>query len=300
MDDIKTPRRGPRLRLAYLLGGIAIYRPGEVLGPRPLFDYECVAILEGSARHEVKGGVESQVPAGGFLLTRPGFAETYHWDPKRQTRHAYFHCSIEEIPEDWPEPDSWPVAFQEASALEQGLYREIIDRIQVHPDWPAQPPDADACRLVETLFSLLLRPTAVGQGIDPATILPLPVQRAVHMMRLEIETPSGEPVVLEKLAEAAGVTPKHLCALFAGSIGQPPLRTFRLLQLQLAVPLLARTNFSVKEVARHCQFQDPYYFSRYFTQIFGESPSEVRRRMRAGGAPPRNPLPPDLAPRIFW
>jgi AraC-like DNA-binding protein len=299
MGKTVQSEHGERLRLSYLLGGLAIYRPGEVLGPRRLFDYECVAILEGEARYVVEGGGDILIPVGGILLTRPGFKETYQWGKARQTRHAYFHFAIEEFPLDWPEPACWPIAHPKVSPLVQALYREVIDRIQIHPDWPAQPPDIDTNRLVETLISILLRP-ASSQVIDPSTILPLPVQRAIHVMRLEIEEPTGRPVQLGKLAAAAGVTPKHLCALFAGSIGHPPLRTFRLLQLQLAVPLLARTDFSVKEVARHCRFQDPYYFTRYFTQIFGESPSEVRRRMRAGGAPPRNPLPPDLAPRIFW
>lgn len=299
MGKMVQPMLGERLRLGYLLGGLTIYRPGEVLGPRRLFDYECVAILEGEVRYSIDARLDDLILAGGILLTRPGFEETYHWGRKQQTRHAYFHFSIEEMPADWPEPGSWPVTYPKTSAVVQALYREIIDRIQVHPEWPAQPPDIDTNRLVEALISLLLRPGG-NAAIDPTTILPLPVQRAIHMMRLEIEESSGQPIELGKLAAVAGVTPKHLCALFAASIGHPPLRTFRLLQLQLAVPLLARTDFSVKEVARHCRFQDPYYFTRYFTQIFGESPSEVRRRMRAGGAPPRNPLPPDLAPRIFW
>ena len=290
---------GERLRLAYLLGGIATYRPGEKLGPRTLTDYECVLVLEGSARHSVQAGGMHDVPAGGILLTRPGFVETYQWDTKRPTRHAYFHFDILQLPDDWPSPERWSVTFPSPPPLAQTLYREIVERIHTHPDWPAAAPDTGTTRLVESLFSLLLCPHPAGRGVLEKP-LPEPVMRAIHLMRLMLDEAEPRPLRLAAMARSAGVTPKHLCALFTANIGHPPHRTFRLLQLHLALSLLARSELSIKEIARRCHFQDPYYFSRYFAGVYQISPTQMRQRLRAGGVVPRGPLPPALAPRLFW
>ena len=296
----QPPTIGERLRLAYLLGGIATYRAGEKLGPRTLSDYECVLLLEGSARYSAHNGGTHDIPAGGILLTRPGLVETYQWDGQRPTRHAYFHFDILQIPDDWPPPERWPVDFPAPPPLAQPLYRDIVERIHTHPEWPAAAPDTGTTRLVESLFSLLLSPPhPAGRSVLDKP-LPEPVLRAIHRMRQRLDEPEPCPLRLATLARSAGVTPKHLCALFTAAIGHPPHRTFRLLQLHLALSLLARSELSVKEIARRCQFQDPYYFSRYFTSVHHFSPSQMRQRLRAGGAMPSNPLPPALAPRLFW
>jgi len=44
-----TVKTGSRLKLAYLYSGTALYRPGEVLGPRLLKDFEAVLIIGGGA-----------------------------------------------------------------------------------------------------------------------------------------------------------------------------------------------------------------------------------------------------------
>ena len=78
------------------------------------------------------------------------------------------------------------------------------------------------------------------------------------------------------------------------------MKACRLMQFQLAIPLLARTNFRIKAVAERCGFHDQLHFSRSFAQTFGQSPKQIRESMQQGQPPPPNPLPAELMPRLYW
>jgi transcriptional regulator GlxA family with amidase domain len=119
-------------------------------------------------------------------------------------------------------------------------------------------------------------------------------------MRQAIEEEQHQAMNLGRLARAAGVNEKHLCRLFQQSLGYAPMETYRLLCLQLALALLARSNLTVKQIAHRCGFDDPAYFSRYFSGVFRRSPRQVRQQLNQGTLPPASPLPVDLTPRIAW
>ena len=129
---------------------------------------------------------------------------------------------------------------------------------------------------------------------------PVQVNRAINLMRQMIDTDPHRRLSLRELAGASGVSGKHLCRSFQKSLGCSPVETYRLLRLQLAVALLSRSNLSVREIADRCGFEDPAYFSRCFSSVFGCAPSQVRERLRNGMLPPANPLPVDITPRLFW
>jgi len=79
------------------------------------------------------------------------------------------------------------------------------------------------------------------------------------------------------------------------------MKTLALLKLQSSRPLLMRTNLSIKEVAVRCGFENPFYFSRRFSQAFGCSPTAFRDQLHSGKPfPAKNPLPLDLTPRARW
>ena len=130
---------------------------------------------------------------------------------------------------------------------------------------------------------------------------PEPVRRALqHMSRLLEENPE-HPLTLAELSASACVTEKHLCRLFAGTLGSSPLKTFTLLKLQGAKQLLSRTNLSIKEISERCGFSSQYYFSRCFSKAYGVPPSALRAvRGQDTPALPDDPLPHDLIPRTYW
>jgi len=91
------------------------------------------------------------------------------------------------------------------------------------------------------------------------------------------ETPDA-PIDLDALAQAAAVSPKHLCRLFGQAVGRPPMRWVMDTRLTHAQTLLRRSNLNVQQVAHRCGFASPFHFSRAYKQRFGRPPSADRAR----------------------
>jgi AraC-like DNA-binding protein len=238
---------GDRLELSYLHGGVAQFRAGDTLGPRVLPDFELVLIIEGDVRYDADG-CEYQAPARSILFTRPGFHETYYWDPAGPTRHAYFHFGILALPQSWPEWSGWPIVKTRPDPVLPSLFRHVLNRIYLHQDWPAMAPGLSDCRVVETLLSLFVEPDGI-QPTDFERDRPVQVNLAINLMREVIDTDPHRLLSLKELATAAGVSEKHLCRSFQKSLGHSPMRTYRLLCLQLALSLLTRSNLNVQQIA---------------------------------------------------
>jgi len=286
------------LALKYLYGGIAHCRPGQSLGPRDLPDYELVLVIVGQVTYQV-GKATHHARPGSVILARPGFHETYFWGPDAMTRHAYVHFDIEHMPDDWPPAAKWPVLYSEPNPVIGPMFRHLIELIVSHPEWPATSPGAEACRFLECLMDILLRPVRKSRSAIQHQI-PEPVQRVLGLMRQILDDEPRRAVELHHFAKRAGVTEKHLCRLFQNALGHSPMKTFRLLKLQLALALLGRSNLAIKEIADRCGFENPLYFTRCFTQTYGKSPSLTRASLLDHQTPPPNPLPPEITPRIYW
>lgn len=299
MDNIhRTSDTSGRLSLAYLYGGVVRYQPGEMLGPRVLGDWELVLIIEGDVTYLTKGR-NFAAPPGSIILARPGFEESYRWDPAHPTRHAFFHFDIEHMPVDWPDPQTWPICQQQPDPVLTAMFRYIVHHIYQHPDWPAQRPGVADCRLVETLIDIFCRQRVIEESRYEYA-RPDPVSRALRWMRQMIDDDPRRDIRLADVAQVAGVSDKHLCRLFTQSIHHPPLQTLNLMRLQLSLALLARTNLTIKQIAWRCGFDNPLYFSRCFSKVFAQPPRQVRRSIAEGQPPPSSPLPVDLTPRLVW
>jgi len=271
------------------------YRPGDTLGPRVLGDYELVLILDGHVSYSCNGE-EFKAHPGTVIFSRMGFSETYRWDPERETRHIYCHFDVDRVPSYWPVMGSWPIVFTRVDPVVATLFHHVIQLCRSHPTWPSERPSVTTCRVVEVLMTALLQ----KPESELALSRPESVQRATQYMRRVLDEASLSPVTLKDLADAASISPKHLCRLFHQSLGCSPMQACRYLRLQLAVVLLSRSNLSVKQIGSRCGFTTPHHFSRCFAQTFGKAPSLVRRQVFAGQPPPVVPLPADLMPRLYW
>jgi AraC family transcriptional regulator len=291
----ETIRRA--LSLSYLYGGVVHYRPGDRLRPRILPDFELVLIIEGQVIYR-RDAMNHSTPPGTIILARPNFHESYIWDTKAPTRHAYLHFDITQMPEDWPSLTDWPVVHLQPDPVLSPMVRHLIGNVASHPEWLASSPGADGCRFLECLLRILLRPVQKSP-LALAQNFPEPVHQALKLMRDVIDQEPHRTLHLADLARHSGITDKHLCRVFQTSLGHAPMQTFRLLKLQLAIALLNRSNLT-KEIADRCGFENPLYFTRCFTQTYGASPRAVRQSLREHQPPPPNPLPPEITPRIFW
>jgi AraC-like DNA-binding protein len=97
---------------------------------------------------------------------------------------------------------------------------------------------------------------------------------------------SAAEITLSELARAAFVSPEHLCRLFQSATGRSPMQTVRLARLDRALILLARSNYSVAQIAHLNGFASPFHFSRKFKDAFGCAPQQLRAQLQNGATPP--------------
>ena len=217
----RPPKRDHVLVVSYLYGAVVNYRPGETLGPRILTDYELVLIIDGHVVYRCDG-TDHLAPPGTVILARPGFHESYLWDPKSETRHAYFHFNLDAIPRDWPPPSRWPIVVTNASPVIAPLFNHVVKCCNSHPAWPAERPSRDVNRMIEAMITEVLRGShAAAAG---SSLRPPPVQRALQWMREMLDVAPSQSIRLDDIAAAANVSPKHLCRLFQESLSCSPMR----------------------------------------------------------------------------
>lgn len=249
-------------------------------------DYEFVWIIEGDAQYQ-RGEQTVAAPAGSIILCRPGETDFFRWDPERSTRHGFFHFDVRQVPDSWPTSDSWPlVRLPPEGDILRPMFRHLLT-------WSATG-DPELCQLT---MKHMLTAFVLGQIETrelPREALPKAVEQALAYVEKEFAVDPAAPITLDDLATSARVTPEHLCRLFSASTGKSPAETVRLARLDRAALLLARSNFSVNEIATMCGFSSPFHFSRRFKEAFGQSPRALRQSVREGGAPP--------VPRLlkFW
>lgn len=102
------------------------------------------------------------------------------------------------------------------------------------------------------------------------------IDRSIAYMRENVHN----LLSLKQLAEQALISPSHYSALFKKKTGYPPLAYFNHIKIQKACQYLEFTNNNIKEISYKLGISDPYYFSRLFSNIMGQSPLEFRNRKR--------------------
>jgi AraC-like DNA-binding protein len=258
--------------------GVATYPAGATFGPRLMREWEFVWLIEGAARYQ-NGEQVVQAPPGSVVLCRPGATDFFWWDTTQRTRHAYFHFGIEQIPTAWPSPETWPLvhAGEEGDIL-RPLFRHFLT-------WQGRGDE----RLEQLTMQHMLSAWVQGQTATrdvPYEALPEAVERVYKYLQHRLESEPAVSISLSDMAREACVSREHLCRVFKEATGNTPAATVRLARLDRSASLLARSNYSVNEIARLCGFTSPFHFSRQFKAAFGVAPTTLREQIRNGAMPP--------------
>lgn len=97
---------------------------------------------------------------------------------------------------------------------------------------------------------------------------------------LEQHFRSHEP--LSYYSGALGVSPDHLSRICKKVTGQSALDLLHDRLMLEARRLLAYTPMSIAEVALQLGYEDPAYFSKFFTRHIGDTPSAYRAAVASG------------------
>lgn len=83
---------------------------------------------------------------------------------------------------------------------------------------------------------------------------------------------------LKKIAGIFSYTEKYISYLFKSRKGVGFSKYLNELRIQYARDLMAQRNTSVSEIAAHCGYSDPLYFSKVFRKQMNQSPTEYIRK----------------------
>jgi AraC-like DNA-binding protein len=134
-------------------------------------------------------------------------------------------------------------------------------------------PQAAMRRMPQLLLEALLVHLQSRQ--QPSKVHPLVEQ----MQRIILERSDDPAFTVADASADLPISRDHVRRLFTQEIGCTPVQYLRDLRIQRAQGLLAMGR-SVKQSSSECGFDDPYYFSRVFRSVTGQSPSAWREQPR--------------------
>lgn len=90
----------------------------------------------------------------------------------------------------------------------------------------------------------------------------------------------AEPVTVEEIAKRFSISHSSLYRKFVRRYNVSPKRFLLEYRIDRACHLLVNTPYSVQEISNSVGFEDPFYFSRVFKEIRGESPRRYANRQK--------------------
>jgi transcriptional regulator GlxA family with amidase domain len=95
----------------------------------------------------------------------------------------------------------------------------------------------------------------------------------------------AEPLTVERLAEAACLSPRQFGRAFLAETGQTPAKAVERLRAEAARARIESGSEPIEVIARDVGFTDPERMRRAFVRAFGQPPQAIRRQARAAGPP---------------
>ncbi|TDK39221.1 GlxA family transcriptional regulator [Rhizobium deserti] len=105
------------------------------------------------------------------------------------------------------------------------------------------------------------------------------IRRAISFAREKL----SEPLPVERLAEAASLSPRQFSRMFRAETGQTPARAVERLRVEAARVMIETTRHPMGFVATETGFMDAERMRRAFVRTLGHPPQGLRRIARTDG-----------------
>ncbi len=222
--------------------------------------------VEGQGKVNV-GGQTILINANEFCLLKKSIPHSYEADPKHPWSIYWIHfdgSKSEEICKNTPIHNKISLR----SSIEQGRIAMFNDFFQV----------LEAGITTEKVLYISMQLWGLMSSFVFSSLYSknLPEQNRVEKAIKYMKTKLHTSISLENIADNIKCSVSHLSATFKEQSGYSPLNYFILLKMQEACRLLSLSQLSIKEIAFHLGYSDPYYFSRLFKKTIGSSPKAYR------------------------
>lgn len=127
-------------------------------------------------------------------------------------------------------------------------------------------------KLYEFLFQLNLAypNTAAATSLDQ--------KAAIESALFYIANNYGEPLSVNEIAGSLHIDRSYLHRLFIKHVGRSPQQYIKHYRLQRAAQLLRETSYPIQVIAKAVGYQNPFSFSKAFSQQAGTSPRNYRNQ----------------------
>lgn len=217
----------------------------------------------------------SSVCAGAFVLAEAGLLDgrraATHWEMAPHLAAAYPRVHVE----------GDPVFVRDGHIITSAGVTAGIDLALhlVEEDWGAEVARAVARQLVV----FMARPG--GQAQFSARLTPRePRHAAVRRVMDHVAADPTRGHTLDSLADAGGVSRRHLARLFRREVGMSPGQYVESIRVEAARALLEGGTETVEEVAQRSGFGSSESLRRVFQHTMGISPTVYRARFRTTAA----------------
>ncbi len=128
---------------------------------------------------------------------------------------------------------------------------------------------------MDLLSGLLV--VALRRELDETQTIPVVPAKALEAKEL-IDAQFDRELSVGGLASALFISPDYLRQLFKSAFDDSPMQYLIRRRIQVAQDLLCTTDLPINAVARRVGIDNPYYFSRLFKKVVGQTPSQWRGR----------------------
>lgn len=101
------------------------------------------------------------------------------------------------------------------------------------------------------------------------------VDRAVKYIHLHLHN----PIVLESVSEAAGISPCYLSRVFRQETGMSIVDYIQKERIEAACNMLSYSNYTASQIGEYLCFANQSYFIRIFKKFTGTTPAKYRKYM---------------------
>lgn len=247
--------------------------PNYECKPRVLDDYFIIYVAKGRGKFRCKG-IEYDLEKGDVFFLFPSVVHYYITDQKNlldlwwvgfngpNSRKLSYDLGVS--------PDN-PIIKNIQGTEVFDTIREIVDGLDEIHQGTVLKASGNLYRLLGQLIGLHSRNLPFDSRIQSEVAKP--IEKALAF----IDANYPHDITIGQIAAHVGLSRTHFATRFKDEVGYSPSEHLAKMRLKQAKHYLANSNLSIKEVAHSVGFNDPQYFSRFFSSHEGISPSEFRQ-----------------------